>query len=128
MDRYPTNLPISEPTRGRIEVLTGPERRRRWSDEEKARIVAESLMPGAVARHVALRHGIHPNQLYTWRHDFRRLDRRPVDDFVPVTLHDAAAPPGAPIEIAVSGMVVRVAAGTDLAFLTDVLRAAKAAE
>jgi transposase len=107
---------------------SGPERRRRWSEEEKARIVAESLVSGAVTRHVALRHGIHPDQLYTWRHDFRR-ERRPATDFVPVRLHDAAPPGGgSAIEIAVSGMVVRVVAGIDLAFLTDVLRAAKATE
>lgn len=49
MDRYPTNLPIIELSSGRGEVLSGPERRRRWTFEQKARIVAESLAPGASA-------------------------------------------------------------------------------
>ncbi|WP_425491393.1 transposase [Nitrospirillum iridis] len=45
-------------------MLEGPERRRRWSAEEKARIVAESLEPDAVASTVVRRHGMHRNQLY----------------------------------------------------------------
>ena len=49
MDRSPNSLPINEHTYRRGDVLHGPERRRRWSLEEKARIVAESLAPGAVA-------------------------------------------------------------------------------
>jgi transposase-like protein len=48
-------------------VLAGPERRRRWSWEEKARIVAKSLAPDAVASAVARRYGLRPNQLYAWR-------------------------------------------------------------
>jgi transposase len=59
-DRYPTNLPIIEQTSSRAEVLSGPERRRRWTFEQKARVVAESLVAGAVAHDVARRHGIHP--------------------------------------------------------------------
>ena len=39
----------------RVEVLTGPDRRRRWSADEKSRIVAESLVPGAVVSQVARR-------------------------------------------------------------------------
>jgi transposase len=60
-------MPIIEQTSPRSEVLCGPERRRRWTAEEKARVVAESLVPNAVASEVARRHGIHPNQLYGWR-------------------------------------------------------------
>jgi len=48
-----------------VEVLTGTPRRRRWSDEEKAAIVAESEMPGAQASEIALRYGLHRNQLET---------------------------------------------------------------
>jgi transposase len=51
----------------RIEVITGPERRRRWSPEEKARIVQETYEPGASVSAVARRHGLAPNQLLTWR-------------------------------------------------------------
>ena len=69
MDGYPSNVPIAEQSYRRFEVLSGTPRRRRWSAEEKARIVAESSAPGAVARTVALRHGVHPNQLYGWRRE-----------------------------------------------------------
>ncbi len=51
----------------RIEVITGPERRRRWSPEEKARIVQDTYEPGASVSAVARRPGLAPNQLFTWR-------------------------------------------------------------
>src|SRR5512147_1427563 len=62
VDRCPSNLPINGHGFRRVEVLTGPERRRRWSWEEKARIVAESLAPDAVASSIARRHGLHRNR------------------------------------------------------------------
>ena len=52
-------------------MLTGNARRRYWSTAEKAAIVAESLAPGAVASSIALRHGLHRNQLYAWRRELR---------------------------------------------------------
>ncbi len=84
MDRYPTNLPIIEQSKARSEVLHGPERRRRWTADEKARIVAESLAPDAVASAVARRHGIHPNQLYGWRREVREATAP--TEFVAVTV------------------------------------------
>ena len=57
---------------GRIEILNGRERRRRWSVEEKLRIVAESREPGASVRSVAARHDVYPNLLSTWRNLERR--------------------------------------------------------
>jgi transposase-like protein len=49
---------VSAPARlRRVEVITGAERRRKWSAEEKAEIVAESLAEGAVVSEVARRHG-----------------------------------------------------------------------
>jgi transposase len=51
----------------RIAVIEGSARRRRFSPEEKARIVAESLDPAVSASAVAQRHGINPSQLFTWR-------------------------------------------------------------
>lgn len=50
-----------------ITVLTGPERRRRWPDEERARILAEAFAPGACVREVARRHEISTALIYTWR-------------------------------------------------------------
>ena len=54
-------------TSSRSEVLRGPERRRRWSASEKMALVAETQEPGATVSLVARRHGIAPNQLFTWR-------------------------------------------------------------
>ena len=55
----------------RVELLTGPGRRRRWSDEEKARIVAESLVPDAVVSAVARRWQVCPQQVFGWRRKAR---------------------------------------------------------
>src|SRR5215212_9405546 len=51
----------------RVEVITGVGRRRRWSDQDKARVVAESLDPATTASAVARRYGLHASQLFTWR-------------------------------------------------------------
>jgi transposase len=53
----------------RVEVITGPERRRRWSAEQKRAIVAESLAPGAVVAEIARRAEICPGQIYRWRRE-----------------------------------------------------------
>ena len=55
----------------RVEVITGPERRRRWSEEQKRAIVAETLAPGAVVAEVARRADIGPGQIYRWRRQLR---------------------------------------------------------
>ena len=57
----------------RVEVMTGPERRRRWSDEQKRAIVAASLAPGAVVSEVARRADVCPGQIYRWRQEFRTV-------------------------------------------------------
>ena len=51
----------------RIEVITDVGRRRRWTDEEKAWIVAESLDPTTTVSAVARRYGLHASQLFVWR-------------------------------------------------------------
>ncbi len=51
----------------RVEVITSVQRRRRWSTEEKVRIVEETYLPGNSVSIVARRHGIAGNQLFTWR-------------------------------------------------------------
>jgi transposase len=50
-----------------MEVLTGPERRRRWSVEEKVAMVRETLEPGKTVSMVARLQGVNPNQLFHWR-------------------------------------------------------------
>jgi transposase len=71
-------------------VLSGPERRRRWSAAEKAQMVEESLAPGLRVTEVARRHDVHPNLLHLWRRQARigvlsaRADDRA--RFVPVAV------------------------------------------
>lgn len=50
-----------------MDVLTGPERRRRWSVDEKLAMVRESCEPGKTVSMVARHHGVNPNQLFHWR-------------------------------------------------------------
>ena len=52
---------------GRVEIITGPERRRRWSDEEKLQLVAEACRPGSSVSQVARQRGISASQLFGWR-------------------------------------------------------------
>src|SRR5215472_13005041 len=108
MDNCPSNLPIDGASFRRVEVLTGTPRRRRWSAEEKTAVVAASLTPGAVARQVALRHGVHPNQLYAWRRELASVDfdgTGPSLGFVPVAVARSPASAGA-------GCAARPATGT----------------
>jgi transposase len=126
----PSNLPIDGHSFRRIEVLTGTLRRRRWSATEKAAIVAESLAPGAVASTVALRHGLHRNQLYMWRREVRSGALGNAGalglDFVPVMAESRAAPRTAAIEIEIGGAVLHADAGVDLGFLGKIIRLLKA--
>src|SRR3979490_1194583 len=57
----------------RIELITGIGRRRRWSREDKARIVVESLASGVSVSEVARRHELSPQQLFAWRREARAL-------------------------------------------------------
>ena len=80
------------------EILSGPERRRRWSSEEKADIVAEVMLPGATVTEIARRHGISRGLLYTWRREAgHRSASDDVDssppDLVPVMIASANEPP-----------------------------------
>lgn len=86
----------------RIEVITGVQRRRRWSVEEKCRIVAETREPGATVAEVARRHDVHANQIYAWRRLYEpdpggsgaeALLAEPAA-FVPVTVVSDLASPG----------------------------------
>src|SRR4029077_3344736 len=61
----------SDGAMARVEVITGIERRRRWSKEQKRAIVAESFAPGAVVSEVARRAEVSPGQIYRWRQEMR---------------------------------------------------------
>jgi len=62
----------------RIEVITGGERRRRWSIEEKREIVAESLGPDVRPSEIIRKHGITSGQLYAWRQQLTRRVAEPL--------------------------------------------------
>ncbi|HEX6015006.1 MAG TPA: transposase [Geminicoccaceae bacterium] len=117
----------------RVEVITGVGRRRRWSLEEKARIVAESLDPTTTSSAVARRHGLHVSQLFTWRQQLQRrraltAETSGAPGFVPVLLAEDGAVPATPagrMEIALGSVVVRVGADVDAAALRRVLEAVR---
>jgi transposase len=80
------------------EVLTGPERRRRWGSEEKASIVAEVLAPGAKVSEIARRHGISRGLLYTWRREAGEHSvASSLPDLVPVVMTNASDVAPAPV-------------------------------
>ncbi|MCZ7497181.1 transposase [Agrobacterium rhizogenes] len=90
-----------EPIR-RFEVFTGNGRRREWSDDQKAQIIAESCEPGVTVCSVARRHGARQ----------ARLPRR--------------TSPEAAIELRIDGAWLRIASGTDAATIAAVIQALKA--
>ena len=133
--------PKPEPVR-RLEVFTGAGRRRAWSAEQKAQIVAESYEGGESVCAVARRHGLTPQQLFGWRRDARHLETDGTaasgSAFASVIVETArpcadtaialARPSGSPvIEIVIGAATVRIPAGIDAATLQTVLRAVKAA-
>ena len=57
---------------GVVEIITGRERRRRWSTTDKLRLVAETEEAGVSVRGVAASHGICESLLFTWRRQVRQ--------------------------------------------------------
>jgi transposase len=125
----PSNLPIDGHSFRRVEVLSGTPRRRRWSTSEKVAVVAESLAPGAVTSEIALRYGLHRNQLYGWRREFRAAAEVGAlgSDFVPIVAENRVSSNAATLEIEIGGAIVRVGPGVDPVFLSEVIRLLKAA-
>jgi transposase len=107
-----------------MSVLTGPERRRRWSSSEKARIVEESVAAGAVVAEVARRHDVHASLLHYWRRRARVASSGEPPRLLPVTVTSPRCPAMAPgtIEIELGGVRVRVDALVDESALGRVLR------
>jgi transposase len=110
----------------------GRTRRRQWSASEKARIVGESLVPGATISRVARRYGMSIGLLSTWRHKAEReaASCDPTPAFVPVVLKDDGIDPrsvsgSAGIEIAVADAVIRLTGAVDGAMLGVVLSAVR---
>jgi transposase len=126
----------------RVELITGTTRRLRRSDEERARILAESFEPGANIAAVARRHGVNGGLLHYWRKRAKAEGReaaavrRPL--FVPVAIAEASeaavcatapesVPRGRMIEIETGGARVRVPEGVDAKTLSVVLAALRRA-
>ena len=108
----------------RVEVITGVGRRRRWTDEEKAWIVAESLDPATTVSAVARRYGLHASQLFVWGQRFAGPVTHDAPEFLPVVVTEGAATPAGMagrMEIALGPAVIRVGADVDAATLRRVL-------
>ena len=130
----------------RLEVFTGAGRRRSFSDEDKARIVAEIATSGESVCAVARRHGLSPQQLFGWRRQLRESQVEPSEadglQFVPAVVDVASSAPtvrrqrkvptceaepgSGTIEVEIDGVTIRVARGADVKTVRAVLRALKA--
>jgi transposase len=131
----------------RVEVITGTGRRRRFSRDDKARMVEETLVPGAVVSEVARRHGITPQQLFTWRREARRAGTTSADAatprlFVPAVVEsplperatgrggrkrtDQADRALGVVEVEIEGVKIRVGHGADAKMVAALVRALKA--
>jgi transposase len=120
-----------------VEVITSVQRRRRWSREEKLRMVAESAQGGRTVSQVARAHGIAPGQLFTWRRELLSEavagSGGTVDGFVPVAIAGERAAAGLSgvagagepaIEIRLpNGVVIRVSNAVAIEPLRRVLAA-----
>lgn len=146
MSRLDLTLEPERPLR-RLEVISGAGGRRRWSADDKARILEETLVPGAVVSEVARRHGLTPQQVFTWRREARRVLTEAGETptaFVPAVI-EAAAPVPEPcprpesrrrrpsrastatgIELEIDGVIVRVGPGASPKAIAAVIRALKA--
>jgi transposase len=136
---------ITEPVR-RLEVFTGAGRRRKWSGEDKARIVAEIVASGQSVCAVARRHGLSPQQLFGWRRQLKEAAARHSEaeelQFVPAVLdvvvpapavrgHRKAPrcksePDAGTIEVEVDGVTIRVGRGADANTIAAIVHALKA--
>jgi transposase len=107
---------------GRVEVISGRERRRAWTTEQKLQIVAESCEAGASPIAVARRHGIGSGLLYTWRQQLVRgelggVAPQPTSGFVRVELVPTPAETAMPAAREPAGGTVPPDGGTRLAIL-----------
>jgi len=67
---------------GQITVFSGPERRRRWNDEERLEILNQAFAPGACVAEVCRRYDISSALIYTWRRKLREAHTEPEPDLV----------------------------------------------
>ena len=115
----------------RVEVYAGSGRRR-WPDDVKAQIVAESISPGAVVTQVARRHGCRPQQVHEWRAQARAgrlILPAPANApaLVPLVAEPPAASAAASITVDIAEASVRVSGRPGVAELIDVFIAVRKA-
>ena len=112
------------PLARRIEVFTGSGRRRRWSPETKAKIVAESYSTSV--GDVADRYGLSKTQVFTWRRDARRTAGGGA--FAEVVLGETVASerPDEAIEVRIGAAFIRIPSRADSRMVATVIRALKA--
>jgi transposase len=132
-DRHMPILEDGSDTLQRVEIITGTGRRRRWSSDAKAAIVAESFAPGASVSGVARRHDISPSLLFLWRRQATRAqvaergDRGMPPGFVPVAITGCGgqlpSEEQAAIEIEVGAVRIHVRGTVDRRALCEVLAA-----
>ena len=108
------------PAAGRVEVFTGTARRRRWSAEDKARIVAETHATSV--GDVSDRYGICKTQLFTWRRDARRTATGEVT-FTPVVVDEPDVGGQGLIDVELGAARVRIGRGADVGMVVAVLGA-----
>lgn len=123
----------------RVEVITGRRRRRDWSDEEKARILAESAVSDVNISEVARRNGVSRGLLNVWRRNARlasagrlrfaqvRLEGDVEAQSVAIDRARDLAGPIEPIEVVIADATVRVPVGVDAVTLERVVAALRAA-
>jgi transposase len=118
----------------RMEVISGIERRRRWSDEAKLRILAEADQPGVRVGDVARRHDIYPAQIRLWRRTFSRFSAPatflPVELVGEVSHGQAPVAPPAPMVIEIllrNGRGLKVPADLERRTLASLIACVEAA-
>ena len=104
-----------------ITVISGPERRRIWTDEQKRALVAAACEPGASVADIARRADLRASQLYRWRRD---LAAPATPGFAALTVACEPEPvaPGAAVALEIGGAVLRIAADAPLALVLAVVR------
>jgi len=114
---------------GRMTLITGDERRRRWSEEDRARILAEIEAPGAVVAEVARRADVCTSLVYKWRREARKSASVGASGFAPVVIEASPSQPAASagerdvIVVEVKDARVRIGASAPSALITATLKA-----
>jgi transposase len=105
-------------------VISGPERRRRWSLEQKRALVEASMAPGASIAAVARDADLSPALIYRWRRELTGTGVRQPEGFTPVTvLADViGSDRTAVMQISIAGATLRVPNGTAPALMIAALR------